>query len=145
MPPKSLQRLHCRCTVENCGKNFDNIADLHNHMNTTHAEILDIPVSLAQGESQEFSTRMMHGAIITTVVRDIEKSSMNGAKKEHEHEHEHVHPPTPPAEEEISAVLGKGKEKATEARPKLARWASNMNRNAMANPGASLWKSLQGC
>lgn len=130
--PKPKQKLHYLCTIVACGKDFDTFADLDNHTNTTHSEILEIPVRLSQGESKEIATKMLHDAMITTFVKDIESASIKYGGKE-----EHVRPPTPPAEEEISAAL----ENAIETRPKLARWTSRMNRNTLANPGASLWKS----
>ncbi|KAF8859868.1 hypothetical protein BDZ45DRAFT_688936 [Acephala macrosclerotiorum] len=132
-PPKPKQKLHYRCTIVDCGKDFDKFEDLDNHTITNHSEILEIPVRLSQGKSEEFATKMLYGAIITTIARDIEPASIKNGRNE-----KYAHPPTPPAEEEVGAALGKAREeviaKATEARPTLAKWTMRMNRNALANP-----------
>lgn len=134
MPTRNKQELHYNCTIVNCGGVFTNIYDLHTHLSKTHQDLIILCSDSGSPERQDSGD-----SVSTTSTMD----TMEGAKKVEEESKLSSNTAsqlTTLTVEEDNKVLGEQDAKKT--RPTLARWTSKMNRNALANAGASDWRSL---
>ncbi|KUJ09269.1 uncharacterized protein LY89DRAFT_740996 [Mollisia scopiformis] len=124
-PPKKIQYLHYRCTITDCGQEFKNHDDLTTHLIELHwnIDLSMAPVRRNSGDSAGSSVTMDSNTSVTTA----EVKSVTGKEAE---------PTSSPVQEE-EVVVGK----MAEVRPASKRRASKMSRNAVANPGASDWRS----
>ncbi|KAE8454513.1 hypothetical protein EG329_000136 [Mollisiaceae sp. DMI_Dod_QoI] len=123
-----IQIPHFQCTIINCGMNFDNLEDLKMHIQQAHIKRTKKPLvtSFIQEVSKESPPTTMSPDTESTKVKADAMPRMGS-----------LGVGNPSATDQEVAIRG-----ATEVRPGLGRWTSKMNRNALANPGASEWKSV---